>query len=79
MHGEARLNWGDCNVRVGLEMALKTYKIIPSNDHLEEAVRAVFKGREPEALELSVRCKMAQLAVIQTVQKRTKGVMVCTR
>jgi hypothetical protein len=79
MHGEARLNWGDCNVRVGLEMALKTYKIIPSNDHLEAAVRAVFKGRRFDASELSVRCKMAQLAAIQTVQKRTKGAMICTK
>jgi hypothetical protein len=54
MHGEARLNWGDCNVRVGLEIALKTYKTGGVNKRLEAAVRAVFKGLRDEIQELPV-------------------------
>jgi hypothetical protein len=53
MHGEARLNWGDCNVRVGLEMALKTYKKGSVSKRLEAAVRAVFKAMRDEIQELS--------------------------
>jgi hypothetical protein len=53
MHGEARLNWGDCNVRVGLEMALKTYKTGEVNKRLEAAVRAVFTAMRGEIQELS--------------------------
>jgi hypothetical protein len=53
MHGEARLNWGDCNVRVGLEMALKSYKTGGVNKRREAAVRAVFKVMRDEIPELS--------------------------
>jgi hypothetical protein len=60
---EPRLKRGDCNARVGLEIALKSYKTLPFNERLEAAVHARFKPMPGEMLELRKALETALFAV----------------
>jgi hypothetical protein len=59
---EPRLKRGDCNARVGLEIAPKAYKSQPLNERLEAAVRTRFNPMRREAMELGKRLKQRLFA-----------------